>query len=458
MNAAGTEITGFGDNNCGDVKSYNLSSGTYTFKISGNGNGTVKVYFIDAIPPPYKNSVQTETPRISNIKYYDALYNLKKSVTYNYNSFASANDSSGHEFFNEICNEEYSVGVILYRNVKETYGGESQNMGYSKYYFKTPDDYTTSGNPFYKPYYNMVSSGVLTKKEVFNQQNQLVSDENTEYVFDEIAGVSEYDMCVGRTKASWMKSSKTISKSYYDNGSSLQNMTETTFNSNNFQPSLVKETSPDGKITENKIKYASDVNNIRLINANMIAIPIQTEVKVNNNLISKAETKYDNMSYLYPSSVTGYNVQNQTQFTAASFDLYDDKGNVVQASDKAGIPVTTIWGYHQTKPIAKITGLPYSQIMNLQSTTAAISASNADADNPANEPSLLLALDNLRKDAMLKNYPVTTYTYDLLLGVTNSISPNGIKTTYLYDPAGRLIKMTDANGKTLKEYQYNYKH
>ncbi|SFN28249.1 YD repeat-containing protein [Chryseobacterium oleae] len=458
MNSGGAEMHGYAIYKCDGIKYYNLTPGTYTFKIKGNGNGTIKTYAITSLPQPYKNTIQREVPRIATIKYYTSILSLKKTITYQYNSFTNPNDSSGQEFFGESCDGDYATGFILYRNVKEIYGGESENIGYSKYYFKTPDDYTSGGNVFYRPYYNIVSSGILTKKEVFSQQNQLMSDENMEYVFDEISNLPEYTMCAGyRSKASWMKSSKTTSKTYYDNGSSLQNITETFSNPANLQTSLIKDTSSEGKVTEKKISYAADMNNIRLTNANMMSIPIQTEVKVNGTLVNKSETKYDSSSNLYPSSVIEFNMQNQSPITAATLDIYDDKGNLVQASNKVHIPTTTIWGYYQTQPIAKIEGLPYSQVMNLQTVIAAVNASNADADNPANESSLLLALENLKKDPVLKNYSVTTSTYDPLIGITNSISANGIKTTYLYDSANRLIKITDASGKTLSEYQYNYK-
>ncbi|KMQ67366.1 hypothetical protein ACM39_13045 [Chryseobacterium sp. FH2] len=459
LNSSGAEINAY-TNNCTDVKYYNLTPGTYTLKISGNGDGSIKAYSIATLSPPYKNSFQNEVPRIANIKYYSSSNSLKKSVSYSYDSFTNPNDSSGQEFTNEVCNfDDYVSSFILYTNVKETYGGESENIGYSKYYFKTPNDYSVSGDFFYKPYYNIVTSGVLTKKETFNQQNQLISDDNMEYVLEEINNVPEYLICGSyKSKTSWMKSSKTISKTYYDNGSSLQNTTETSFNADNFQPSLIKETTSEGKVTEKKMYYASDLDNIRLTNANMIAIPLRTEVKVNGALVSKAETKYDDASNLYPSSVVSYDMQNQNQVTAITLDKYDEKGNLVQVSDKSNVPVTTIWGYNKTQPIAKIEGLAYQQVISLQTVIAAINASNADADNPAGESSLLQALENLRKDAVLKNYSVTTYTYDPLVGMTNSISPNGVKTTYLYDNANRLVKITDANGKTLKEYQYNYKH
>lgn len=461
VNSSGAYISGSRGSCREDVMVYNLAPGTYTFKMTGNGNGSLFNYRIKSLPQPYKNRSFSGT-RIGSIQYFESYNNLKKTISYDYDSFSNPNNAGGETYINEVCGDpNYQGSFVLYRNVKEIYGTPSQNTGYTKYYYKTPNDYS-SGSPvssIYRPYYNIVSSGLLVKKEVFNAQNQLMGDENMDYVLDEIPTADEYTLCSNDiSKAAWVKSVKTLSKNYYTNGSSLQNSTETIFNASNFQPSVMKETSPEGKVTEKKIKYAGDLNNTRLSAAGMTEVPLLTEVRVNGSLADQTETKYDNTSNFYPSSVMGYNVQSQNPFTAATLDVYDDRGNLVQASDKSNVPVTTIWGYDKTQPIAKIEGLAYSQVMNLPVVTAAINASNADAANPANEASLLQALENLRKDPALKNYSVTTYTYDPLIGITNSISPNGIKTTYLYDNSGRLVKVTDASGKILKEYQYNYKH
>jgi uncharacterized protein RhaS with RHS repeats len=175
-------------------------------------------------------------------------------------------------------------------------------------------------------------------------------------------------------------------------------------------------------------------------------------------LVGKAETKFEDSSNMFPSSVTGYNMQTQSTVTTSTFDVYDNKGNLVQITGKNGIPTTTIWGYYQTQPIIVISGAAYSQVANLPTVKAAITASNNDRDNPATESALLTALENVRKDVALKDFSVTTTTYDPMIGVTNSISANGIRTINVYDSANRLIKVTNAEGKILKENRYNYKH
>ncbi|CAI8733130.1 hypothetical protein [Chryseobacterium sp. IT-36CA2] len=460
LRSSGTEVNGVANGCSENIKYYDLVPGTYTFQISGNGNGSMQNYVINNLPAPYKNTAQSKTgARIANIKYYDADNTVKKAMSYQYDLFDNSG-SSGKLFSGEVCNEEAGNlnETILYKNVREIYEGTSGNLGYSKYYFKTPDDYTSTVN-LYKPYYNITSTGLLTKKEMYNQQNQKLSSENTEYVLDEIAGVQEYIICGGyKSKSAWLKSTTTTSKTFYANGSSLEGTTETTFNTSNFQPAYTKSTSPDGKITETNIKYPLDLSNTRLINANMLSVPLQTETKINGNVVSKGGAKYEFADNLYPSSVVTFEMKDLTAITTMTYDVFDNKGNSVQIKGKNGIPTVKIWGYYQTLPIAEIAGVNYNQISNLPSVIAAINASNADADNPINEALLLQALDNLRKDPALQSKPVSVYTYDPLIGITNSVSSNGIKTSYVYDSANRLIKTMDSDGKTLQEYQYNYKH
>ncbi|WP_312508527.1 hypothetical protein [Chryseobacterium culicis] len=460
LRSSGTEVSGVANGCSENIKYYDLVPDTYTFKISGNGNGSMQNYVINNLPAPYKNTAQSKTgARIANIKYYDADNTVKKAMSYKYDSFNN-NSSSGKLFFGEVCNEEAGNlnQTVLYSNVKEIYEGSSGNLGYTQYYFKTPDDYTNS-NPLYKPYYNIVSSGLLSKKEMFNQQNQMLSSESTEYELAEIPSAGEYYLCMGTvSKAAWLKSTTTTSKTFYANGSSLKDITETTFNASNFQPSYTKNTSPDGKITETFVKYPLDLSNTRLINANMLSVPVQTETKVNGITIKKGETKYDSSINLTPSSIVTFDIKNQNPVTTMIFNEYDNKGNLVQLTAKNGIPTTIIYGYYQTQPIAQIVGVTYNQVFALPSVLAAVNASNADADNPANETTLVQALENLRKDPALQAKSVTAYAYDPFIGITQMISPDGLKISYVYDAANRLIKTLDSDGKTVKEYQYNYKH
>jgi YD repeat-containing protein len=234
-------------------------------------------------------------------------------------------------------------------------------------------------------------------------------------------------------------------------------MKETTFSPNNFQEILSKITTNNGDINEVSTKYAQDLSDSHLITANMISVPLQVETKSNGITLSKATTVYGNSSHFYPTALESTDLD-QISETQITYDLYDNKGNLVQTTDKSGNSVTTIWGYYQTLPIAQIVGVKYNDISSLSVVTAAISASNSDADNPANEGALLTALQNLRLASQLQGYSMTVNTYDPLVGITNTISSNGIKKSYEYDAAGRLLKVKNSDGQVLKENQYNYKH
>lgn len=163
---------------------------------------------------------------------------------------------------------------------------------------------------------------------------------------------------------------------------------------------------------------------------------------------------------------TNYKISVDKTVDQMNYDLIDNKANYIQVTDKSGIPTVIIYGYKQSFPILKITGLTYEQFMQIlgQPTSSTdylnlsiVAKSNADVD-ASSEQSLVNELNIIRNNPSLKNYPITTYTYDPLVGVTSITPPSGIKENYIYDSMGRLQKVVDANGKTIKEMQYNYKN
>ncbi|WP_294271357.1 hypothetical protein [uncultured Chryseobacterium sp.] len=248
---------------------------------------------------------------------------------------------------------------------------------------------------------------------------------------------------------------------YYKNGvqSSIVSTSSTTYNTNDY-PSVVTQNFANGNTQVLAYKYATEKVNQRLINANMIGIPLETETKENNNTVSKTETLYDNLSNFFPSSVISYDILNgATSYTEATYDKYDSKGNLQQYTTKDGISTVIIWGYDHTQPIAKIEGAQLSGISQSLIDTI-VSASNTDAQNGSetSEQNLISALDTFRSDASLSGYQISTYTYDPLIGVRSITPPSGIREYYRYDAAGRLEKVIDSNNKVLKEFKYNYKN
>ncbi|WP_374464397.1 hypothetical protein [Chryseobacterium sp.] len=167
---------------------------------------------------------------------------------------------------------------------------------------------------------------------------------------------------------------KIIKQYLYNNGNVKEPTTVIRYeytNPSHYQ--LTKEivTSPDDIISETSYNYAHEKNNQKLIDAHIIGIPLETIVRKKQNLtdagkiISKNETRYDNPANLFPSSVLSYDIQSNNQTEEVIFDKYDTKGNLQQYTTKAGVPVTIIWGYNETQPIAKIEGAKYDQVSGL---------------------------------------------------------------------------------------------
>ncbi|WP_336687730.1 hypothetical protein [Chryseobacterium bernardetii] len=245
-------------------------------------------------------------------------------------------------------------------------------------------------------------------------------------------------------------------------------VTETEYfydNPSHYQLSKQKKTSPESIITETVYQYAHEKNNQKLINANMIGIPLETTVirkqnanDPNGKIISKTETKYDNPSNLLPSSVVSTDLQNVVS-TEVSYDKYDSKGNLQQYTTKDGVSTVIIWGYNGTQPIAKIENAKLENI-GQSFIDSIVNASNTDAAAERNndETTLLNAFKTFKDN--LSGYQITTYTYDPLIGVRSITPPSGIREVYLYDDAGRLKEIREQNntGKLLKEFNYHYKN
>jgi len=208
---------------------------------------------------------------------------------------------------------------------------------------------------------------------------------------------------------------------------------------------------------------------------NQLSDPLIVKSYKNNIVNSEIRTLYGE----YPTDVSGKTMVNP-QFiylkkgeNAAeedrkiTFNNYDDRGNLTQYTLENGIPVSVIWGYNKTMPIAKIEGAQLSDI----STTLRdniINPSNADNNySPSvsadqTEQDLIDALDTFRKN--LPNYHITTYSYDPLFGVRSVTPPSGLREYYTYDTAGRLKEVKrvekDSGGnevfRVLKKNEYHY--
>ena len=181
----------------------------------------------------------------------------------------------------------------------------------------------------------------------------------------------------------------------------------------------------------------------------------------NSNKFNLSSQRFNKINSLF----NEFNFENSDVFEAEKFDIYDNKENLIQATQKSGIPTTTIWGYNQTKPIAIIQGASYSQIMkafNLDSNDPnsylqleIVKKSNLDNNN-FSESSFISELKSFRNKAELSDFKVILYVYDPLIGVKTIFQPSGIVESYKYDSNNRLERVIDQNNNLIKEFKYNY--
>ncbi len=135
-----------------------------------------------------------------------------------------------------------------------------------------------------------------------------------------------------------------------------------------------------------------------------------------------------------------------------TYDLYNAKGNLLQYHKENDVFYVYLWGYKNSYPIVEIKNATYQDVLAI--------LGQAVIDDLANSPSLSPAqvsqINSLRTHPSLKKALITTYTYDLLIGMTSSTDPNSVTTYYEYDALRRLRIIKDNDGNIVKRYNYNY--
>ncbi|MCY1483349.1 hypothetical protein D3C87_42050 [compost metagenome] len=253
--------------------------------------------------------------------------------------------------------------------------------------------------------------------------------------------------------------------------------TKETFSYRNDYKQLFMQTSQSslGELLETKYFYAQDGEmaaapyRSELISRNMKGVLLRTENYRNSGLLSIHETQYGLFTIPVdsptPPAVGGNALLPQYILTGKdfpffekrlTFNQYDGRANILQYTQDSGVPVSFVWGYNRSEPVAKIDNMAYASLpTGLVSTVQ--NASNVTPQEAAQEASLLSALNDLRVAISAARGLMTGYSYKPLVGISTTIDPKGERTYYEYDAFGRLKSVRDRNGKLLSENDYHYR-
>ncbi|QSS96314.1 RHS repeat protein [Psychroflexus sp. ALD_RP9] len=348
-----------------------------------------------------------------------------------------------------------------------------------------PQFYETYEDYINKDFYNRKTDWITFADQLWNYSNFFFNCQNYETDRPYDSSVN-YKFKNHNFMKSLQKEIKTTNYYYNADGSladTLTQISDTDYWSNTYQPKSTTTTtySSNNEVVESSKQvmfypYNTPAwyswNTQALVNTNRIAEPVAVETFNTDKLTSKLAKVYSSPTDISP-------IQNSTNSTNSIFELsevlfaksnqaldskikyeqYDQDSNVLQVRQTGDVPISYIYGYHNSKPIAKLVNIAYNQI-----NPSLISSLQAAADADANclgancqqtEDDLRNLLEQLR--STYSNAQITTYTYDPLIGVTSVTDPRGQSLYYEYGAFNRLERIKDEQGHIVEEYDYNYR-
>jgi len=184
----------------------------------------------------------------------------------------------------------------------------------------------------------------------------------------------------------------------------------------------------------------------------MLAYPIEVkeQIEVSGKIEETLERSRNNYSLVNekPLLVSKDWAQGNNVFSRRMTYTYDNTCNIVQAKSYDNIPISYLWSYKNTLPVAKIEGITFEEVEQVLGTTFLQQLKASISPD--------YMLETVRDNMKGKKAIVSTYTFNPLVGVIKETKSNGYTINYDYDDFGRLFRIKNNDGKIQKEFRYNF--
>lgn len=379
---------------------------------------------------------------------------------------------------------------VAYQKVVELLGENGENGSVQYFYTnsRTYQDHEIRANPFPPTISRDWQRGLLTKQIYYDKNgikkkeikhNYTFNDQVGEPNFTLIPGVkatyilksnypanTEYSWITYTHEAGWKYKNKTTEISYYTNDTIIKTTEYSYENKDHCQPTEIKSTNSNGTVRTKKYRYPQDYNlsasnYSTLIGKNILNKPIDKRTYNGSTLASGSQFEYNNYGqstniYKFESADRDieFSADNPYTFTYKSNVSYNSKRQVKKIEPANNVLSYYIWAYNDEFPVIKIA----SNNSSFPVDAIQIAVKQLTLSNVYTKDSIDSDIAKLKSciQAFIGNTDMVTYfTYNPLIGLSSETDQAGSTNYYFYDSFGRLEKIADHDGNTIKEYLYN---
>ena len=230
----------------------------------------------------------------------------------------------------------------------------------------------------------------------------------------------------------------------------------------NWQIREKKVVSSDGSVHSIRYTYPFDYSGEpyrSMVEKSDISVPVEEQHYEDGVLKKKIKRVYTTTPTDTP-SLNGYHLTKLQETTDAGSSVFNDvesydsflyNGMPVQLTKRDGTIVSLIWGYEYQHLLAIVEDATIEEVKSRLGTDISALAQSTQCSD-----SMYTRLESLQTS--LPQARTTVFHYRPLVGITQITSPDGRKTFYEYDSAGRLQTEKDTDSETVNTYEYYEKN